>query len=193
MAHFDLIKFVRKQKAFSERAFGPGARQIGTARHILQECDEVLKKPDDLSEWVDIMLLSLDIGWRSGYAMEQVSDLITFRCSGLIQCDLMRALNTGHYRVPTAPKDDAGENLTLTESVIYWVKRQAKDLESGGRVIPGTFDFMFVVACAGAKANGFSPEDIAVGLNEKLERNSNRKWPDWRTLTEDDAINHQKD
>lgn len=41
-------------------AFGPGRRTEGIADHIRKELTEVAAKPDDLEEWIDLMLLSLN-------------------------------------------------------------------------------------------------------------------------------------
>lgn len=39
---------------------------------------------------------------------------------------------------------------------------------------------------------GKSPAEIASFLDAKLTKNENREWPDWRTLSEDDAIEHDR-
>lgn len=99
---FDLLKYLRRQRAFSEQTFGPGARARGVIDHIRKELVEVENTPTDLKEWIDVVTLALDGAWRAGYG----------------------------------------------------------------------------------------PEEIAAQLDATLTRNENRKWPDWRTMPTDKAIEH---
>lgn len=99
-----LEKLLNRQEDFSRFAFGPGMRTKGICNHIRKELDEIEAKPDDLEEWVDVLLLALDGYWRAG---------------------------------------------------------------------------------------GKSPE-IYRALYAKLEKNEKRNWPDWRTLSENDPIEHDK-
>ncbi len=61
---FDLHNFLLRQKAFSERAFGPGLRTQMITDHIRKELVEVEAEPEDLEEWVDVILMGLDGAWR---------------------------------------------------------------------------------------------------------------------------------
>jgi hypothetical protein len=65
--HFDLVAHLRRQRAFSERTFGPGARAKGVIDHIRKELIEIEAAPADLTEWVDVILLALDGAWRAGH------------------------------------------------------------------------------------------------------------------------------
>lgn len=65
---FDLIAHLTRQREFSERTFGPGKRTDGVTDHIEKELGEVRKNPDDLSEWIDIVLLAFDGAWRHGHS-----------------------------------------------------------------------------------------------------------------------------
>jgi len=73
---FDLIKHLRRQKAFSERVFGPGSRIDGIIDHITKELIEVGNSNGQLAEWVDVVLLGLDGAWRSGATPEQIAEAI---------------------------------------------------------------------------------------------------------------------
>jgi hypothetical protein len=73
---FDFLSHLQRQREFSERTFGPGARTAGVIDHIRKECDEVAAKPDDLSEWIDIIILALDGAWRSGASPQQIIDAL---------------------------------------------------------------------------------------------------------------------
>lgn len=98
----DLIAHLRRQRLFSEHAFGPGPRTAGVVAHIRKELIEIEAKPADLSEWIDVVILGFDGAWRAGY----------------------------------------------------------------------------------------SPEEIAAALVAKQTKNEGRRWPDWRTMAPDQAIEH---
>jgi Protein of unknown function (DUF550) len=100
----DLIDFIERQKEFSTRAFGPGRRTHGLIDHIAKELIEICNDPQDLAEWIDVVILALDGAWRAGH----------------------------------------------------------------------------------------SAESIAAALNAKLEKNKQRTWPDWRTASENKAIEHDR-
>ncbi len=69
----DLVKHLYRQRAFSERAFGPGDRTAGVIDHIRKELVEIEAVPGDVSEWIDVVLLAFDGAWRSGYSPEQIA------------------------------------------------------------------------------------------------------------------------
>lgn len=69
---WDLLHYLRRQRAFSEKTFGPGDRAKGVIDHIRRECIEVEQAPRDLKEWIDIATLALDGAWRAGYTPEQI-------------------------------------------------------------------------------------------------------------------------
>jgi len=70
---YDLVAHMKRQMAFSTRAFGPGDRQAGVVDHIRKELKEIEAAPRDLEEWVDVVLLALDGAWRAGHSAEQVA------------------------------------------------------------------------------------------------------------------------
>ena len=72
MRQFDLIQYLRRQRLFSERTFGPGQRTEGVIDHIRKELVEVEAAPTDLKEWIDVVTLALDGAWRAGYDPEQI-------------------------------------------------------------------------------------------------------------------------
>jgi len=67
-----LREVLSNQKDWSLRTFGPGKRTIGITKHIEKECAEVRDNPDDLSEWVDIVILAMDGYWRAGGTPEEI-------------------------------------------------------------------------------------------------------------------------
>lgn len=73
---FDLVAHLERQRAFSERTFGPGERTDGVLDHITKEIAEVRAKPHDLTEWIDLVLLALDGAWRHGFTPQQIADAL---------------------------------------------------------------------------------------------------------------------
>lgn len=71
---YDLVAHLDRQRAFSAKAFGPGARVEGISDHIKKELAEVAEAPEDLSEWIDIVLLGLDGAWRAGHSSMAIAE-----------------------------------------------------------------------------------------------------------------------
>ena len=67
-----LTTYLRIQKAFSEKTFGPGKRTKGILEHIKAEILEVYEAPTDLEEWTDILILAFDGAWRAGHSPEDI-------------------------------------------------------------------------------------------------------------------------
>lgn len=61
-----LDDYLARQIDFSRRTFGEGRRTLGVTAHIGKELDEIRANPDDLSEWIDVMILAMDGYWRHG-------------------------------------------------------------------------------------------------------------------------------
>jgi hypothetical protein len=73
MTEFDLIAHLHRQRAFSHKTFGPGARAKGVVDHIRKELVEIEADPTDITEWIDVVLLALDGAWRCGAEPEQIA------------------------------------------------------------------------------------------------------------------------
>jgi nucleoside 2-deoxyribosyltransferase len=69
----DLVSHLVRQAEFSERTFGPGRRTAGVIDHIRKELREIEQKPDDLSEWIDVVILGFDGAWRAGHWPSQIA------------------------------------------------------------------------------------------------------------------------
>lgn len=65
-----------RQRAWSERTFGPGPRTKGLTDHIRKELAEIEADPSDVNEWVDVVILALDGAWRCGAEPQQIIDAI---------------------------------------------------------------------------------------------------------------------
>jgi len=73
---FDLGAHLYRQRAFSEQTFGPARRTAGILDHIRKELVEIEAKPDDLTEWIDVVLLALDGAWRHGGTPESICEAL---------------------------------------------------------------------------------------------------------------------
>ena len=74
MKTFDLIAHIHRQRKFSIKTFGPGARSKGVIDHIRKELIEIEQAPNDLSEWVDVILLAIDGAHRAGHSPEEIAE-----------------------------------------------------------------------------------------------------------------------
>ena len=74
MSGFNFLSHIKRQIAFSEKTFGPGARTKGVIEHIRKELKEIEEAPGDLSEWIDVMILAIDGASRAGHSAEQIID-----------------------------------------------------------------------------------------------------------------------
>jgi len=68
-----LVIHLHRQKAFSEKAFGPGERNAGILDHIRKELLEIEKDPGDVTEWIDLVILAFDGAWRNGFSPEEIA------------------------------------------------------------------------------------------------------------------------
>ena len=64
---------LRRQQAFSEKTFGPDVRRSQILKHIQKELVEIEEAGgEDLSEWMDVVILALDGAWRAGFTPEEI-------------------------------------------------------------------------------------------------------------------------
>ena len=73
----NLVKHLHRQREWSERTFGPGTRLKGILDHINRELEEIEAVPDDLEEWIDLVLLAFDGAWRAGWSPEVIAAALT--------------------------------------------------------------------------------------------------------------------
>lgn len=78
---FDFIAFLRRQRALSERAFGPLERKHGVVDHIRKELVEIEAAPRDLEEWIDVVLLALDGAWRCDASPDAIVAMLDAKLS----------------------------------------------------------------------------------------------------------------
>lgn len=77
---FDIIAHLYRQKAHSEKTFGPGDRTKGIVDHIRKELKEIeAVDGQDLEEWIDIIILACDAAWRIGKSPEEIVEKLVFK------------------------------------------------------------------------------------------------------------------
>jgi hypothetical protein len=76
---FDLVAHLARQRDWSTATFGPGSRSKGVVDHIRKELREIEQAPDDLEEWVDVILLAFDGAWRAGHSPQDIASGITHK------------------------------------------------------------------------------------------------------------------
>ncbi|WP_085122276.1 dATP/dGTP pyrophosphohydrolase domain-containing protein [Mycolicibacterium canariasense] len=65
-----------RQRAWSENTFGPYPRLAGVVDHIRKELIEVVDSDNDLSEWVDVIMLAFDGACGTGASSQEIIDAI---------------------------------------------------------------------------------------------------------------------
>jgi hypothetical protein len=73
---FDLEKWLVEQEVWSSRTFGHGRRTNGICSHIQKELIEIADAPDDLMEWIDVVILALDGAWRTGHTASEITQAL---------------------------------------------------------------------------------------------------------------------
>ena len=61
-----IVDYLEKQKEWSSNTFGNGKRTLGIIKHIQKELIEIEECPEDLQEWIDVIILAMDGYWRHG-------------------------------------------------------------------------------------------------------------------------------
>ncbi len=123
-----LADYLHEAREFSERTFGAGRRTLGVTKHIEKEIAEVRAKPDDLTEWVDIIILACDGYWRHGGQ------------PGNLLADMLAKLAKNKARVwpkPTSEDEPVEHDRTHDplnpelgpEHREFWVRRMAREVK----------------------------------------------------------------
>lgn len=73
---FDIVEHLKRQRIWSERTFGPGERTQGVIEHITKELGEIEAAPQDIEEWVDVIILAFDGAWRAGWEPDAIVQAI---------------------------------------------------------------------------------------------------------------------
>lgn len=79
-----------------------------------------------------------------------------------------------------------------TKGVIDHIRKELIEIEDAPLELEEWVD-VILLALDGAWRAGYTPEDIADGIDGKQGRNEARTWPDWRTVGADKAIEHVRE
>lgn len=82
---------------------------------------------------------------------------------------------------------------TREKGVIDHIRKELEEIQNAlpGEKLAEWVD-VIILAIDGAWRCGATPDQIAEALGAKQVRNFNRSWPDWRTMSEDQAIEHDR-
>lgn len=78
-----------------------------------------------------------------------------------------------------------------TAGVIAHIRKELDEVTATPHDLSEWVDII-LLAIDGAWRHGFTPEQIAAGLEAKQSKNENRTWPDWRTSDPNGPIEHIK-
>ena len=70
----DIREYAERQRQWNRSTFGEGTHTGSILRHIRKELEEIAAKPDDLEEWIDVIILAINGYWRHG---GEPADLMT--------------------------------------------------------------------------------------------------------------------
>lgn len=76
-----------------------------------------------------------------------------------------------------------------TKGTCDHVRKELKEIEAAPNDVVEWADAILLLL-DGAWRSGHTPEEIASAISTKLTINENRKWPDWRTMDPNKAIEH---
>lgn len=73
--------YLLAHRQWSETTFGPGPRPEGLVKHIEKELAEIRQAPDDLEEWIDVLILAFDGAMRCGpgHRPDEVLDMLDYK------------------------------------------------------------------------------------------------------------------
>lgn len=76
-----------------------------------------------------------------------------------------------------------------TKGVINHIKKELKEIEADPLDLKEWVD-VIILAFDGAWRTGAKPQEIIDAVKEKQTINEGRTYPDWQTMSEDEAIEH---
>lgn len=76
-----------------------------------------------------------------------------------------------------------------TQGVLDHIRKELAEIEAQPHDLEEWVD-LILLALDGAWRAGHLPAEIAAGIAAKQGKNERRQWPDWRTMSPDQAIEH---
>jgi hypothetical protein len=78
-----------------------------------------------------------------------------------------------------------------THGVLDHIRKELAEIEADPTDVTEWVD-VIILAFDGAWRAGWEPQQIIDAIKAKQARNEARTWPDWRTMSEDQAIEHDR-
>lgn len=185
-----IAEYMAHASVWSYRTFGPGPRTRGVVAHIRKEIDEIENEPADMSEWADLVILAIDGCWRAMIDWEDPHDVPGAREWYVVEddiCDLLFCQTDERDTVHWPDFEAIHELLDEIEGPETW-------LDNGHTHQRRPIDFLFrlvaLEAMLIARGLGAQYSELREAIFAKLERNMGRQWPDWRTASPDQPIEH---
>lgn len=78
MPKLALVDHIARQWGWSRKTFGPATESSieGVLAHIREELEEVAEHPEDVFEWIDIIILAIDGALRSGHSPQLIVEAL---------------------------------------------------------------------------------------------------------------------
>lgn len=80
---------------------------------------------------------------------------------------------------------------TRTKGVIDHIRKELKEIEDDPTDLKEWVD-VIILAFDGAWRAGWEPKEIIDAIKSKQTENEARSWPDWKTRSQDEAIEHER-
>ena len=158
--------YLIRHREWSYHTFGSpedGRGPAGPHAHIAKELDEIRAAPDDLEEWIDVIILSIDGAFRSGAAVRDVA-----------------AFLGGPFVAGNFPNSN-----------LMAVQEWHSSMLEGSKIKQSFCWLRLVVKAIGAFLSyGGEIEGVLPMLFKKQAKNFARDWPDWRQFKPGEAIEH---
>lgn len=77
------------------------------------------------------------------------------------------------------------------KGVLQHIRKELDEIEANPNDLSEWID-VAILAMDGAWRQGYSPNQIAKAWLDKQAKNEARRWPDWRKMPEDQAIEHDR-
>ncbi len=73
---WNISRYVEDQRVWSDSIFGTGRRTLGVTNHIRKELAEIEADPDDVREWIDVIILAINGYTRHGGKPEELAEML---------------------------------------------------------------------------------------------------------------------
>lgn len=115
-AGYDLVAHLMRQREFSLKTFGPGARTKGVVDHLRKELVEIEETGGAvLEEWIDAVLLALDGAWRCANEISIMPEAIVRAVAVCLERKLTKNENREWPDWRNADRDVAIEHVRSPE------------------------------------------------------------------------------